>query len=77
MSQWHYEYYHARSNVETCFHMLKSRFGDHLLTKNLAANSNELKTRVLCHNLTILIQEAFELGIKLSLDVCVKMKEDV
>lgn len=52
--------YHQRSNVETCFHMLKTRFGDRLLTKNLTANQNEILARILCHNLCVLIQETFE-----------------
>src|SRR5579872_4188955 len=64
-------HYHQRSNVETCFHMLKARFGHHLLTKNFVANQNEIKMRVLVHNLTVLIQEAAELGILVNFDDCV------
>lgn len=69
--------YHQRSNVETCFHMLKQRFGHHLMTKNFIANQNEIKTRVLCHNLCVLIQEAAERGIIPKFDACVKMIEPV
>jgi transposase len=67
------ERYHQRSNVETCFHMLKQRFGHQLMTRNFVANQNEIKVRVLCHNLTVLIQEAAELGIVPRFDECVKM----
>lgn len=66
------ERYHQRSNVETCFHMLKMRFGDYLMTKNFVANQNEIKVRVLCHNLCVLIQEAAELGVLVNFDTCVK-----
>lgn len=64
--------YHRRSNIETNFHMLKSRYGTHLYTKHFIANSNELKTRVLCHNLCVLIQEAAESGLNANFEACVK-----
>lgn len=65
-------HYHQRSNVETTFHMLKMRFGDYLMTKNFVANQNEIKVRVLSHNLCVLIQEAAERGIIARFDDCVK-----
>ena len=52
--------YHTRSNIECTFHMIKKRFGDHLNTKTEIANSNEVKIKFLCHNICVLIQEAFE-----------------
>lgn len=58
------KHYHKRSNVETCFHILKQRFGSNLTTKNRTANALELKLKVLCHNLCVLIQETFELDVK-------------
>ena len=66
------ERYHRRSNVETTFHMLKMRFGDYLMTKNFVANQNEIKIRVLCHNLCVLIQEVAERGINVEFDACEK-----
>jgi len=66
--------YHQRSNIETSFHMLKQRFGNHLYTKNFTANQNEIKTRVLCHNICVLIQEAFESGISLEFEECMKVE---
>lgn len=66
--------YHRRSNVETVFHMVKQRFGDNLLTKHLDSNINEIKVKFLCHNITVLIQEAFERDIKVDFEECVKIK---
>lgn len=63
--------YHQRSNIETGFHMVKQRFGDHLMTKNLTANVNEIKVKFLCHNICVLIQEAFERSISIDFDACV------
>lgn len=69
--------YHQRSNVETCFHMLKQRFGDSLKTKSFEANVNEIKIKVLCHNLTVLIQEVYESEIKIDFEACVKIAHPV
>ncbi len=56
--------YHKRSNVETTFHMIKSKFGDALRSKTRTAQINEALCKVLCHNLCCLIQSMFELEIK-------------
>ncbi len=66
--------YHARSNIECGFHMIKKRFGDHLNTKTEIANSNEIKIKFLCHNICVLIQEAFENKINIDFEACVKKK---
>jgi transposase len=58
------ECYHKRSNVETTFHMIKSKFGDRLRSKTRTAQINEALCKVLCHNLCCLIQSMFELDIK-------------
>ena len=58
------EHYHKRSNVETCFHMIKSKFGDSLKSKDKIAQTNEILAKVLCHNICVVIQEMHELGIK-------------
>ncbi len=42
------------------------------MTRNFAANQNEIKTRVLCQNLCVLIQEAAESVIIARFDECVK-----
>jgi transposase len=56
--------YHKRSNVETTFHMIKSKFGDRLRSKTRTAQINEAMCKVLCHNLCCLIQSIYELGIE-------------
>ncbi len=57
-------HYHKRSNVETTFHMIKSKFRDNLRSKDKIAQINELLLKILCHNICVLIQETFELGIE-------------
>lgn len=37
--------------------------GNHLRTKSFIGNTNEIKVKVLCHNIRVLIQEMFALGI--------------
>lgn len=56
--------YHKRSNVETTFHMIKSKFGDALRSKTRTAQINEALCKVLCHNICCLIQAMYELGLK-------------
>ena len=58
------QHYHARSNIETSFHMIKSKFNDLLKSKTFAAQKNELLLKVLCHNIVCVIHESNELGIK-------------
>jgi transposase len=56
--------YHKRSNVETTFHMIKSKFGDSLRSRAKTAQINEALCKVLCHNICCLIQSMFELNLK-------------
>ena len=58
------EHYHKRSNAETTFHMIKSKFGDSVRSKTVTAQVNEVLLKVLCHNICVVIQEMFELGIE-------------
>jgi len=58
------EHYHKRSNVETVFHMIKTKFRDNLRSKTKTAQVNELLLKILCHNICVVIQEINELGIK-------------
>jgi Transposase DDE domain len=58
--------YHERSNVETTFHMIKTKFGDRLRSKTRTAQVNEAMCKVLAHNLCCLIQSIYELGIELT-----------
>jgi transposase len=57
------DYYHRRSNVETTFSMLKGKFGDAVRSKTETGQRNEVLLKVLCHNICVLIQEMYELGI--------------
>ena len=58
------EHYHQRSNSETVFYMIKTKFGDYTKSKEETACINEILLKVLCHNICVLISEMFELGIK-------------
>lgn len=55
--------YHKRSNVESTFSAIKRKFGDSVMSKTDAAMTNEVLCKILCHNLTCLIQEQETLGI--------------
>ena len=56
-------HYHKRSNVESTFSAVKRKFGDSVRSKTDAAMVNEVLCKLLCHNLTCLIQEQETLGI--------------
>jgi transposase len=62
------KHYHLRSNVETTFFMIKSKFNETLKGKTRQAQENELLLKILCHNIVVLIHEANELGIIPGLD---------
>lgn len=57
-------HYHKRSNVESCFAMIKGKFGDFCRCRTERSQSNEILCKILAHNLTCLIHEIFELGIE-------------
>lgn len=56
-------HYHKRSNVESTFSAIKRKFGDSVRSKTDVAMKNEVLCKLLCQNLTCLIQEQEELGI--------------
>ncbi|MBM3200197.1 SWIM zinc finger family protein [Candidatus Woesearchaeota archaeon] len=66
---------HYRSNSETVFHMIKSKFRDNIRSKTQTAQTNELLCKILCHNLCVVIQEMIELGIQATF--CVESQEGV
>ncbi|MPZ22919.1 MAG: transposase [Dehalococcoidia bacterium] len=57
-------HYHRRSNAETTFHMVKSKFGGSVRAKTPTAQVNEALLKFLCHNVVVLIQSIYELGIE-------------
>ena len=59
-------HYHKRSNVETTFAMIKAKFGGAVRSKTPVAQVNEVLTKVVCHNICVLIQSIYELGISVA-----------
>lgn len=57
-------HYHKRSNVETTFSMVKAKFGGSVRAKNPTAQVNEALLKFLCHNIVVLVQSIYELGIE-------------
>lgn len=58
------EHYHKRSNAETVFHAIKTKFRDNLRSKDKRAQINELLLKILCYNITVVVQEISTLGVK-------------
>lgn len=58
------KHYHQRSNVETVFYMIKTKFKDYVRTKDEIGQFNEVLLKILCHNICVVIQEMHELGIQ-------------
>jgi hypothetical protein len=58
-----HRHYHKRSNVESTFHMVKAKFGGALRSKTFTAPANEALCKILCHNLCVLVQSSYELGV--------------
>ena len=56
-------HYHRRSLSESTFNMVKAKFGTAIRSKTETAQINELLCKVLCHNICVVIQSMFELGI--------------
>ena len=57
------DHYHKRSDVETAFSMIKAKFGGSLRSKNPEAQVNEALVKILCHNICVLIQALYALGV--------------
>jgi len=58
------QHYHKRSNVETTFSMIKTKFGTAVKAKTPTAQVNEVLCKILCHNICVLIQSIYELGLE-------------
>jgi transposase len=57
-------HYHARSNVESTFSMVKRKFGDSVRSRTDAAMANEVYCKVLAHNICVVHGAHVELGIE-------------
>jgi transposase len=57
-------HYHKRSNVESTMSMIKAKFSEHIRNKTDAGIVNELLCKFLCHNICVVIQSMYELGIE-------------
>jgi transposase len=55
--------YHKRSNIESTFSMIKAKFGGAVRSQTPVAQMNEVLCKVVCHNLCVLVQSIYELGI--------------
>ena len=64
-------HYNKRNNVETVFSMIKANFGDYVRGRDERAQVNEALAKVLCHNLCVLIQSMYELGISPKFDAII------
>ncbi len=58
-------HYHKRSNIESTFSAIKRKLGDTLKSRNTTSQINELLCKIVTYNITVLIQEMYELGIKI------------
>jgi transposase len=58
------KHYHARSNIESTFSMVKAKFRDHVRSKTDVAMKNEVLCKFLCHNIVVVHQSHVELGIE-------------
>jgi len=57
-------HYHSRSNVETTFYAVKTKFGDCLKNKTFTSQTNEILCKLIAYNITVLISAMFELKIE-------------
>lgn len=57
-------HYHERSNIESTFSLIKRKFGMVVRDKTPTTQVNETFCKVLCHNICVIIQSIYELGIK-------------
>ena len=56
-------HYHLRSNVESTFSAVKRKFGGAVRSKTPVAQVNEVLCKILAHNIVVVIQAMYALGI--------------
>lgn len=64
--------YHKRSNIESCFSMIKRKFGNNVRCKKETSQDNEVMAKIVCHNICVLIQEIFLNSINVDFRFCAK-----
>jgi transposase len=69
-------HYDKRNNVESVFSMIKRNFGDYVRGRDDRARVNEALAKVLCHNLCVLIESIYELGITPKFDAIINPDEE-
>jgi transposase len=57
------DHYFLRNNVEATFRSIKAKFGGWVRSKTVCGQFNEALCKALCHNICVLIQSTYELGI--------------
>ena len=57
-------HYHSRSNVETTFFAVKTKFGDCLKNKTFTSQTNEVLCKLIAYNIIVLIIAMFGLKIE-------------
>jgi transposase len=75
-SMHYYEFaqeYHDRSNVESCFAMIKIKFGDFCRCKSEQSQDNEILCKILCHNIVVLVHEIFNRNLDINFLASSKM----
>lgn len=65
-------FYHKRSNVETTFSMIKTKFGEFLRCKDFESQTNELLMKLICHNICCLVAEIFERKVNIDFKKCME-----
>jgi transposase len=56
------EHYHKRSNAESAFSAMKRKFSGYIRSKGNTSQTNEIFCKVVCHNVSVLVNSIFTLG---------------
>jgi transposase len=57
------EHYRDRANVEVTFGAIKQKIGETIMSRNFNAQVNELLCKLIAHNITMLVQAMYGLGV--------------
>jgi transposase len=63
------DHYHRRPNAESVLSMMKRKSGDSARSRCDVGQINEVLTKVLCHNMCVLIRASHELGVEATFGV--------